>query len=199
MPLTRRKVDGTAARALVERSRDAQLTYAPVGISLGWAPAPHGFRTRTTERVVGQGSSAFAKVGEALMTWQLHRQAGFHMEPQHNQIREGERVGIVLPLPGLFGVSAICNVVAVVAEGDTIGFAYGSLPKHPLQGEESFIVSHRPDDSVVLTVTAVTRPAAWFVKLAGPIASAKETKTTQRYLNAAAHFAQAPASMHAEP
>ena len=199
MPLTRRKVDGTAGRALVERTRDAQLTYAPVGISLGWQPAPEGFRTRTTERVVGQGSEAFAKVGYALMNWQLHRQAGFQVEPQHDQVREGERVGIVLPLLGIFGVSAICKVVAIVAEGDTIGVAYGSLPKHPLQGEESFVLSHRPDDSVVMTVTAVTRPAAWFVKLAGPIAGAKEAKTTQRYLDAAAHFAQAPASAHSEP
>jgi uncharacterized protein (UPF0548 family) len=199
VPITRRKVDGTAARALVERSRDAELTYAPVGISLGWRPVPDGFRDVRTERVVGHGEEAFRKVGYALMHWEINRQAGFQVSSQHAAVREGERVGVVMPFLGVLGVSAICKVVAVVAEGDRVGFAYGTLPKHPQQGEESFLLTHRPDDSVLMSVRAVSRPAVWYVKAAGPIAHAMQSRATGRYLDAATRFAAAPAPTHAEP
>lgn len=198
MHFTRRKVDGTAARALVERTRDAQLTYSPVGISLGWQPVPHGFRDLVTERVVGTGEEQYRKIGYALMHWEINRRAGFQVQPQHNSVRPGERVGLVLPMLGVMGVSAICEVVAVVAEGDRTGFAYGSLPGHPMTGEESFVLTHRPDDSVVMTVRSVSKPAVWFTKLGAPLAQAKQKAATNRYLNAAAEFAQEPAATHAQ-
>ncbi len=198
-PITRKKIDGTAARALVERSKNAELTYEPVGMSLGWRPVPDGYRSVETERVVGQGEAAYRKIGYALMHWEINRRAGFQVSAQHSAVREGERVGLVMPLLGVLGVTAICKVVAVVAEGDRTGFAYGTLPGHPQQGEESFLLSHRPDDSVVMTVRAVSRPASWFVRLAGPLARAKQAGATKRYLDAAAYYAQAPSAAHAEP
>jgi uncharacterized protein (UPF0548 family) len=195
-PITRKKIDGTAARGLVERSRNAELTYEPVGISLGWRPVPHGYRDVETERVVGQGEDAYRKIGYALMHWEINRKAGFQVSAQHAAVREGERVGLVMPFLGILGIPAICKVVAVVAEGDRTGFAYGTLPGHPQQGEESFLLSHRPDDSVVMTVRAVSRPALWYVALAGPLARAKQAGATKRYLDAAAYFAKAPAADH---
>ncbi|MDQ1250109.1 MAG: hypothetical protein QG597_4488 [Actinomycetota bacterium] len=199
MPITRRQLRGTAARTLVERSRNAQLTYAPVGISLGWQPVPHGYRDVQTERVVGHGEEAFHKIGYALMHWEINREAGFYVSSQHAAVREGERVGVVMPFLGLLGVSAICEVVAVVAEGDRLGFAYGTLPKHPEQGEESFMLAHQPDDSVLMTVRAVSRPAVWYVKAAGPLAHSMQSRATDKYLKAAARIGAAPAPAHAEP
>ncbi len=199
MPLTRRKIDGTAARGLVERSRNAQLTYAPVGISLGWEPSTHGFRDHSTEQVIGHGPEAFAKAGYALMHWEINRKAGFQVQPEHDQVRVGERVGVVMPLLGIFGVSAICEVVAVVAVGDSIGFAYGSLPKHPMTGEESFVLSLQDNGDVVMTVRSVSRPAAWFTKLGAPLARLKQSGATKKYLAAARFYAEAPAPDHAEP
>lgn len=196
MQITRLKVDGTAARTAVERSRNAQLTYAPVGMSLGERDVPNGFHRTQTEEVIGQGREAFTKVGYALMHWDIHREAGFQVQPQHNQVRTNERVGLVLPVAPFTGVTAICKVVQVVAEGDTIGFAYGTLPGHPMRGEESFVLSHRPDDSVVMTVTAVSKPDAWFIKLAGPLAKGKQSKTTRKYLAAAKAIAAAPAKQY---
>ncbi len=199
MPITRRVVDGTGTRSLVERSGDASLTYAPVGISLGWEPVPDGFRDVTTERVVGHGKEAFDKVGYALMHWELNREAGFQVSAEHDQVRAGERVAVGLPVLWPMVVTAICQVVAIVAEGDTVGFAYGTLPKHPERGEESFVLSHRGDDSVVLTVRAVSRPAVWFTKLAGPLGHAMQKRATGKYLAAAERIASAPAPTHAEP
>lgn len=199
MPLTRRQVQGTTARGLVERTKNDQLTYAPVGMSLGLRPTPAGFHTARAERVIGTGAEAFAKVGYALMHWELNAGAGFHVQAQHPQVRVGERVGVVMPLLGLFGVAGVCEVVEVVAEGDVIGFAYGSLPRHPVQGEESFVLTHQPDDTVSLAITSVSRPAAWFARLAGPIGRAKQKRAMQKYLDAAQRAASAPAPAHAEP
>lgn len=192
MAITRKVVEGTAARSRVERTRGASLTYAPVGISLGWAPVPDGFREVRTERVVGHGEETYRKVGYALMHWEVNSEAGFFVQPQHLSVREGERVGVVLGVAPFIGVSAICEVVAVIAEGNRTGFAYGTLPGHPQRGEESFVLEHREDDSVVMVVTAVSKPEAWYVKLAGPLARSKQSSATKRYLDAAEHFAKAP-------
>ena len=199
MLITRRQVDGTAARALVERSKHSELTYEPVGMSLGWRPVPDGYRDVQHERAVGQGEDAYRKVGYALMHWEIHRKAGFQVSAQHSAVRPDERVGLVMPFLGVLGVTAICKTVAVVAEGDTTGFAYGTLPGHPQEGEESFLLSHRPDDSVVLTIRAVSKPASALIKLAGPLAHAKQAGAAKKFLAAAAFYASAPAPAHAEP
>lgn len=193
MPITRLQVDAMAARMLVERSADAQLTYSTVGMTLGWAPTPDGYNEHMSERVVGHGKEVFDKVGYALMHWEINRKAGFQVQAQHEVVREGERVGVVLPVFPFIGVSAICKVVGVIAEGDRTGFAYGTLPGHPQQGEEAFVLEHREDDSVVMTVRAISKPAAWFVKLAGPLAAAKQKRATGKYLDAAEYYATAPA------
>lgn len=59
------------------------------------------------------------------------------------------------------------RVVAVVDEPRRRGFAYGTLPGHPLSGEESFVVEHRDDDSVWLTIRSLSRPSGpvWWVLL----------------------------------
>jgi uncharacterized protein (UPF0548 family) len=47
------------------------------------------------------------------------------------------------------------------------GFAYGTLPGHPLSGEELFVVERRDDDSVWLTIRSISRPSApvWWALL----------------------------------
>lgn len=51
------------------------------------------------------------------------------------------------------------RVVAVIDEPRRRGFAYGTLAGHPLRGEELFLVEHRDDDSVWLTIRSISRPA----------------------------------------
>jgi hypothetical protein len=66
-----------------------------------------------------------------------------------------------------FGVVCPCRVVHVVDEPRRRGFAYGTLPGHPEQGEESFTVTHEADDSVVFRVAAFSRPATLSAGQAG--------------------------------
>ena len=59
------------------------------------------------------------------------------------------------------------RVVGVIDEPTRRGFSYGTLPGHPLSGEELFVVERRDDDSVWLTIRSISRPAApvWWALL----------------------------------
>jgi len=85
---------------------------------------------------------------------------------------------------GLFTVTAPVRVVYVIDEAARIGFAYGTLAGHPESGEESFIVEHRSDDSVWLTIRAFSRPSTWYYRLASPVLRLQQAKFTRRYLRA---------------
>jgi uncharacterized protein (UPF0548 family) len=85
---------------------------------------------------------------------------------------------------GLFKVTAPVRVVYVIDEAARIGFAYGTLAGHPESGEESFIVEHRSDDSVWLTIRAFSRPSTWYYRLASPVLRLQQAKFTRRYLRA---------------
>lgn len=60
---------------------------------------------------------------------------------------------------GPLGFRAPVRVVAVVDEPTLRGVVLGSLPGHPVSGEEAFLVEQREDGSVWLTVRAFSRPA----------------------------------------
>jgi uncharacterized protein (UPF0548 family) len=49
------------------------------------------------------------------------------------------------------------------------GWAYGTLPGHPVLGEEAFVVSQDEDGSVWLDVLAFSRPVTWPTRAAGPL------------------------------
>lgn len=86
---------------------------------------------------------------------------------------------------GPVAISAACRVVYVVDEPDRRGFAYGTLPGHPVSGEELFAVEYDPaDESVYAVVTAFSRPAVWYLRLAGPLARLGQRRMADRYISA---------------
>ena len=78
------------------------------------------------------------------------------------------------------------RVVYLVDEPQQRGFAYGTLPGHPLSGEEAFIIEQRPDDSVWLTVRIVSRPATGLLRFFTPIVRLVQSRVVTRYLRALA-------------
>jgi Uncharacterized protein conserved in bacteria len=81
-------------------------------------------------------------------------------------VRPGDSV--VQMLGGrILGFREPVRVVTVIDEPTRKGFAYGTLPGHPLSGEESFLVERRDDDSVWLTIRSISRPAGpgWWLLL----------------------------------
>ncbi|GHD46902.1 DUF1990 family protein [Mycetocola manganoxydans] len=83
------------------------------------------------------------------------------------------------------------EVVAVVEQPDRVGFAYRTMPGHPVSGEEAFIVS-RHGEEVRLTVRSLTRAAPqqpW--RILYPLLRIVQRITRGRYCD---HFADLSAA-----
>lgn len=96
--------------------------------------------TMTREAVVGQGAGAFQRAVTGLKTWKAHRLPGMQVFPHDQEIRSGVTVVLTLGTP-IASIAAPCRIVGVIDGQTRWGFAYGTLPGHPEQGEESFAVS----------------------------------------------------------
>ncbi len=92
-------------------------------------------------------------------------------------------VAMAAPLP-IGYVLAVCRVVVVIDEPDRFGFAYGTLPGHPEQGEESFIVTRRSDGAVTFDIVAVSRLRHVLARACPPVARRLQRAATGRYLEA---------------
>jgi uncharacterized protein (UPF0548 family) len=158
------------------------LTYAEPGATSGW-PLPRGYRHMQRSRVIGRGGDGFARAAELLMTWQMHRRAGLAVAASAPRADVGTDVTLTWKA-GLLHVSAPCRVVRVTDEPDAAGFAYGTLPGHPEQGEEAFTVRLARNCDVTLDIVAFSRPARWYSRLAIPAARLVQRRITDRYLSA---------------
>ncbi|MGH3487336.1 MAG: DUF1990 family protein [Actinopolymorphaceae bacterium] len=159
----------------------AELTYPDVAATAGELPAGYRHVVRTAH--LGHGDDVFERCSLAVLSWQLHRGAGLVVHPSH-PVAEPDAVVAVVFGVGKVGVVAPCRVTYVVTEDDRRGFAYGTLTGHPESGEESFVVSRRGDGSVVLDVTAFSRPANRWSRLADPVIRRIQGWVTDRYVSA---------------
>lgn len=143
---------------------DLALTYPEVGATSG--PLPPAYHHLDVRRVVGQGCEWFDVAASRLLTWQVQRRAGVRVEVME-EVAPGVRA-VLLIGAGPLQVRAPVEVVAVTAEDDRAGFAYGTLEGHHERGEERFEVAVLPDGSVEARVRAFSVPGRWFTRLAGP-------------------------------
>lgn len=158
-----------------------RLTYPEVGATAGALPVGYDHLVRS--RAVGAGEAAFRAAAERLMGWEMHRSAGFEVRPTAARAALGTRVVLRLGR-GPLRLEAPCEVVRVLDEPRRQGFAYGTLEGHPERGEELFCLDLRPDGTVVLSITAFSRPAAWWARAGAAPARWAQERVTQRYLRA---------------
>jgi len=141
-----------------------------------------GYRSSSRSRYVGSGD-AFARVAAGLMAWDVHREAGF-------RIVEAPEIAVVggtfVAHAPLFPVTSRCEVTAVIDEPDRRGFTYRTLPGHPLDGEETFLVE-RQNGGTVFTVSERSRPASMLTRLPG--ARWAQSRINDRYLGGAERIA----------
>lgn len=157
------------------------LTYREVGATQDLGPAvqpPAGYGHLHVEKQIGTGRERFERAADAVMHWGMQRGAGLRVQAS-SEVADVDTVVVVrmgfLPAP--------CRVVYVVEEPDVRGFGYGTLPGHPESGEERFVVRHDPaTDAVFAEVTAFSRPATWWSKLARPLVSVGQRVIARRYL-----------------
>lgn len=154
------------------------LTYPEVGATAGTLPADyHHLRASA---VIGHGRKRFEEAADAVMRWGMLRGAGVRVEATTEVATVGSEV-----LVGLGPLRAPCRVVYVIEEPDRRGFAYGTLPGHPETGEELFAVRYDPaNETVHAEVTAFSRHATWWSRLAGPVTSTAQRLISRRYLRA---------------
>ena len=132
--------------------------------------------------MLGHGDDAWAWVGEELLRWGVKTRSGFTVTPRA-PAAAGQRPVIMAHAFGL-SIREPVEVVAVVRQPDRIGFAYRTLPGHPVSGEEAF-VAHREGDSVLLTIRSLTRPgdrAMWRAAYPGLLVAQQVAR--RRYVRA---------------
>jgi uncharacterized protein (UPF0548 family) len=171
---------------LVERLGAAQPTYVDLGATLAGVQ-PEGFNHDRYHADLGRGAERLQRAAAGLKVWAAHRVPGVRVFPENQEIRSGATVVVTLGTP-LLALAAPCRIVRVVAEEARWGFAYGTLPGHPEQGEEAFAVSMAPDETVRFEIVAFSRPGDSLVRLSGPIGRSVQKAATNAYLHALRRF-----------
>lgn len=88
------------------------------------------------------------------------------------------------------GVAAPCEVLVSEVTDTQATFCYRALPGHPVAGEERFHLQWIPAERtegggrLVATVSAYSRPVAWYTKWGGPVARAAQRYFAKRYARA---------------
>jgi uncharacterized protein (UPF0548 family) len=153
------------------------LTYPEHGATR--AALPPGYHHLERRARLGTGQAVFERGAAALLSWEMHRAAGLRVTAE-GDARPGERVVSRLA-PGL---TAPCRVVYVVDEPHRRGFGYGTLPGHPENGEEAFVVDIDEAGVVWFTVRAFTRPGTLLARVAGPFGRVTQQLMAGRYIRA---------------
>lgn len=160
--------------------RSQALTYSHDQCPLAVPPPGYAHFSRT-HRLAEPVD--FAAVGRALMAWQVQARSGLQLSTSSLQVETGAviimRFGV-----GFVALSIPCRVVAVVDEHGKLGFSYGTLPGHPVSGEESFLLQRTPNGVTTFTVSAFSRPASRLGRLGGSLVVGAQRFMTSRYLRA---------------
>jgi uncharacterized protein (UPF0548 family) len=165
--------------AVLDRVRDAPPTYAEVGATRADDMPPHYVHDRSR---VGLPTGSFDRAADALHRWQAHRGAGVDVHPGDAPLRPGADVVVVASV-GPVRALAPCRIVYLIDEPDRFGFAYGTLPGHPEQGEEAFVVE-RVGADVSFSIVAFSRPAELLARVGRPVARRVQRRVTHAYLDA---------------
>jgi uncharacterized protein (UPF0548 family) len=162
------------------RQRTSPLTYTEIGASL-CANLPAGYHHVRTATPLPSGAAEWAHACDGIRAWAAHAGAGMRVTPAHAPIEVGTVVAVIVRL-GLAHAVGACRIVQVVYEPDRYGFAYGTLPSHPEEGEESFVLV-RLGDTIRFEVAAFSRPHDLLTRLGGPVARAAQRRATRQYLD----------------
>ena len=170
------------------RWKSAELTYETPGATRDEV-LPAGYDHLDIEEPIGRGRAAFERASEGLVTWRMHTGAGLRLVAASAE-RAAPGVLVVLRAgPGPLSLLVPCRVVYTVDDADRRGFGYGTLPGHPVRGEEVFTVELTADGEVRARVRAFSRPAILLTRAGGPATRLVQRLAVRRYVNALRHLA----------
>jgi uncharacterized protein (UPF0548 family) len=164
----------------------AEPTFTNLGATL-IEETPRGFRRITRSVVLGEGADAFDRASKGIRTWRSHDLLGLRVHPIVTSPTKGNTVVVTLGSK-FVSIAAPCRIITVIDEVKRFGFVYATLPGHPEQGEESFIVSIDDEGMVQFQITAISAPADWLTRIAGPLGRAVQFVATSGYLRSMRRF-----------
>ncbi|WP_256468736.1 DUF1990 family protein [Pseudarthrobacter sp. SSS035] len=147
-----------------------------------WPPSDRKYRRSEVTAIVGSGDLVWQRAASEVLRWKVKTASGFDVDTT-SQVSAGDRAIVTARALGFTVVEPV-EVVTVVQEPDRSGFSYRTMPGHPVDGEEAFIVDRRGDD-VHLTIRSLTRAAArqpWRVLY--PLLLVAQRIVRRRYLRA---------------
>jgi uncharacterized protein (UPF0548 family) len=103
-----------------------------------WPPSDHGYCRSEVSAIVGCGDAVWERAARDVLRCRVKTASGFTVDSTVPASR-GERVVVTARVSGVTTVESV-DVVSVVQESGWVGFAYRTLPGHPVSGEEAFIV-----------------------------------------------------------
>lgn len=121
-----------------------------------WPASNSAYRRLETSAVIGSGDAVWERAAGDVLRWRVKTASGFNVEST-GPVLPGDRVDLTARIFGLEIVEPV-EVVSVLKEPCRVGFAYRTLPGHPVSGEEAFIVGRRGDD-VRLSIRSLTQAA----------------------------------------
>ena len=121
-----------------------------------WPSSDRRYRRSEVSAVVGSGDAVWQRAAGDVLRWRVKTASGFAVDPLR-PVSQGDRVAVTARVLGVTVIEPV-EVVTVVQEHDRVGFAYRTMPGHPVSGEEAFIV-HRQGDEIRLTIRSLTRAA----------------------------------------
>jgi uncharacterized protein (UPF0548 family) len=172
--------------------RWVELTYSAIGATNDGV-FPSGYRHVRGRARIGRGEQVYAAAVHALGSFDMQRGSGLKAKTDAAMAAVGVEVEFGFGA-GPLRMWAPVRVVWLVNEPLRYGYGYGTLPGHPEDGEEGFLVSLAPDETVWFEVRAFSRPARWFVRLAGPLAALVQDRANDRYRESIHRLANARTS-----
>jgi uncharacterized protein (UPF0548 family) len=140
-------------------------SYAEVGATRD-GELPPGYQHLRYRTRIGD-AAVLGAAAEAVLTFAPQRAVGVLVDAAGPRAAEGlvvtSRLGV-----GPLRIAAPCRVVWAEDTPTRAGFGYGTLPGHPVRGEESFVVDLR-DGAVWFTMLSFSRPDRWFTRAGGPL------------------------------
>lgn len=175
-------------RERLARFEQLAVTYPEVGATCA-ATLPVGYHHIDHSTIVGTGRRTFTVLAEALLGWRLQRVAGFVVATSQDAVTLGATV--LNATAGPAGLVAPCRVVDIVDDPGRRGFSYGTLPGHPLRGEERFTVEFDDVGRVVLRILSFS-VSVGLAALAPALARGGQRAVNRRYAAAACRIVAPP-------
>ena len=156
-------------RDVVAAQSNALFNYNEVGQSRDSETPPRGYRANQWRSVIGRGESDFERAITGIQQLRMLNLGWIRVVPAESQL---EANGMIATLARCLGVYAlqVARVVYIIDEVSgtkrRFGFGYGTLPEHPMRGEERFTASmDTQTGEVVYEIYSFSRPSTMPGKL----------------------------------